>query len=99
MKVVSWTGHRPDGTPFSYPRDAPCLTDDALPTNFPNLAPYLSTILPAKRTHPDERRAAVKARDEHVLQSWLDEDAIASFDVLKSEVASKFEDANGDWKD
>jgi len=47
---------RSDGSTFTSPRDAPTLSDDAVPTLFPNTPSYLSSVPPPKRRNPDNRR-------------------------------------------
>ena len=84
-----YSARRPDGTVISVPRNAPVLSDDAVPTIFPNTASYLSTVSPPARTDPDFRRAAVSARDDAMLQDWLDQDCVNSFDNFLAFVECK----------
>jgi len=79
------------------PREAPVLTEDAVPTLFPNTPSYLSTVLPLKRKHPDDRRAEASARDDEVLQNFLDADIITTFDILRTDLPSKVMDLGTDW--
>ncbi|KAH7975036.1 hypothetical protein HPB49_022915 [Dermacentor silvarum] len=47
--IVRSYKHVIDGEKVEIPRDRPCLTSDAIPTLFPNVASYLSKKLPPKR--------------------------------------------------
>jgi len=78
-------------------RPGPVLAEDAVPTIFPNTPTYLSSVPPAKRKEPDERRANVSARDEAAFQQWLNEDSISDFEVFVSAVASKTVELPIDW--
>ena len=95
--IRDWIGHRPDGSTFTFPRDAPCLTDDAMPTLFPNVPSYLSSAVPQKRKNPDDRRADLDARDNAMFRSWLDEDIVHSFDDFKSQLSSQAADILKEW--
>lgn len=93
-----YTFHRPDGTTFTSPRLAPVLSDDAIPTIFPNTPLYLSTVPTPKRKNPDDRRAEASARDEQFYQNWRDvEDIIPNFDKFRSDMISKPVDLGNDW--
>jgi len=92
-----YTFSRPDGTTVRCPRSAPVLSDDAIPTLFPNTPSYLSTVPPPKRTTPDERRLAATARDEQQFQKWLDDDIVTNYEDFQSKLQSKTVDLGSDW--
>lgn len=56
---------RPDGSVLTVKRSQLKLTKDAIPTLFPNLPKYLSTVLPPKRKDPGQRRREIEARIEN----------------------------------
>jgi len=60
---------RPDGSTFTSPRDALTLSDDAVPTLFPNTPSYLSSVPPPKRRNPDDRREELSERDDQQFQN------------------------------
>jgi len=92
------TFNRPDGSTFKSPRMLPVLSDDAIPTLFPNTPSYLSTAPAPKRKHPDDRRAEATARDEQLFQTWhVEEDIISDFDSFRSNLSSKAVDLGSDW--
>ena len=95
IKEYSTTG--PDGVKRTWPRDAPVLDPDAVPSIFPNTPSYLSSVPPPKRKAPGERRAEASARDSAVFEQWLDEDSIFSFDVFLCNLSSKTADLPCEW--
>jgi hypothetical protein len=95
IKEYSTTG--PDGVSKSWPRDAPLLDPDAVPSIFPNTPSYLSSVPPPKRKAPDERRTEASARDSAVFEQWLDQDSISSLDVFLCNLSSKTADLPCEW--
>jgi len=79
---------RPDGSKFTSPRDAPILSDDAVPTLFPNTPSYLSSVPPPKRRNPDDRRAELSEREDQQFQSWLDVDIILDYSAFVTKLSS-----------
>ena len=93
-----YTFSRSDGSTFKSPRMAPVLSDDAIPTQFPNTPSYLSTVTPSKRKHPDDRRAEAMEKDEQSFQAWHNEDDIISdFISFRSNLTTKAVDLGVDW--
>lgn len=95
--VREYSARRPDGTVFTVPRTSPILSDDAIPTVFENTPSYCSVQLPAKRKHPDDRRAEIDCRDNVVLQQWMDSDRIKDYTDLCNNVHSKTVELCGQW--
>lgn len=95
--IRDYSARRPDGTTISFPRDAPILSSDAIPTVFPNTPSYCSTELPRKRKHPDERRADMSARDDNNLQQWMDNDSISNFSFFKCNLNLKHFELCAEW--
>jgi len=95
--VRDYTFKKSDGTVFTSPRGVPVLSDDAVPTLFPNTPSYLSTTPPPKRRNPDDRRAEASARDDELLHDWLADDTITTFGLFQSSVQSKVMDLGNDW--
>jgi THAP domain/Transposase protein len=80
-----------DGIKRTEPRERPLLTDDAFPTIFPSLPSYLSTPLPRKRRDPCERRVEACDRDTAVLESFLADDLITSYECFVDKLHTKTE--------
>ena len=95
--VRDYTCQRPDGGSFTCMRDIPVLDPDAVPTLFPNTPPYLSSPLPPKRKAPNERRAEMAARDDRMLEQWLDDDCIADFEDFRTSVSQTSLGVHSDW--
>jgi len=95
--VREFTYPQQDGSSFTCPRDVPVLDSDAVPTLFPNTPSYLSSPLPPKRKTPNERRAEMAARDDKVLEEWLDSDCITGFDDFCSSVTDKTTELQSQW--
>jgi hypothetical protein len=87
----------PNGTIRTWPREAPVLAPDAVPTMFPNTPSYLSSVPPTKRKAPDARRAEASARDDADFRKWLDEDNVSSFDILVFNLHTNAVDISSEW--
>jgi hypothetical protein len=72
-----------DGTVSYKPRKILELSEDAVPTLFPSLPSYLSSSVPNKRKKPDERRQEIDQRDDAVLNAFLNNDLIKSYENFK----------------
>lgn len=92
-----YSAKRSDGLLVPVPRPFPILADDAIPTVFENTPSYCTVKLPSKRKHPDDRRADMTARDDAVLQQFLDEGAIKDYDDFKVHVSSKTAELSTQW--
>jgi len=88
---------RSDGSTFTSTRESPMLSEDAVPTLFPNTLSYLSAAPPAKRRNPDDRRGEVADRDEQLFQNWLDQDIILDYMSFQSKLSSEAVELGKDW--
>lgn len=65
------------------------MTNDAYPSIFHDQPSYLSSVLPAKRKDPNERRLVQERKDEEKFKQYLQNDNITSFDSFNQGIASR----------
>ena len=81
--ITEDTARRPDGTILTVKRDCGKLTKGAYPTIFPNQPKYLTKHTVPQQKSPSERQILLEARDEHVFQSWCENNLISSLNCLR----------------
>jgi hypothetical protein len=51
---------------------------------FPDLPKYLSDKAPAKRKHPNQRRAEVDEQSDNILQDFMKDDSIPDYNPFNT---------------
>nr|XP_018904887.1 PREDICTED: uncharacterized protein LOC109035641 [Bemisia tabaci] len=78
--------------------ERPRLTDDAVPSVFPNQPSYFTTDPPTKRKPPEDRRQSLVAREEAEFNDWCATDEIKDFSDFLSKFQSKIAPSTFDHK-
>ncbi|XP_069670973.1 uncharacterized protein [Periplaneta americana] len=77
---------RSDGSVLILRREIPKLTDDAVPSKFPNQPSYMSSIYKQKCEGLQERRKEEETEDEDAFRKWVTDDVISDFNMFKSRI-------------